>query len=295
MFFQARREFVWRLRSREVTLGLRTLVMGILNVTPDSFSDGGMFAGVEAAVARGVGMLDEGADLLDVGGESTRPGAVALSVGEEQDRVLPVVEGILKERPGAVVSVDTYHAAMARAAVKAGAEIVNDVSGGLWDGGMVTACAEMGCGLVLMHTRGRPGEWAGLAAMEDVVGTVVRELGDRVAGALAAGVGREAIMVDPGFGFGKVGGENFALLAGLGGLREPGFPVLAGVSRKGFLGQAVAEVHGGRVPGAGERERVTVAANVAAVLGGAHVLRVHDVVAGLEGAAVADAVLRAGL
>ena len=268
--------------------------MGILNVTPDSFSDGGLFAEVDAAVERGLEMLEEGAHLLDVGGESTRPGATEVSAGEEQERVLPVLEGILRARPGAIVSIDTYHAATARRAVEAGAEIVNDVSGGLWDGEMLATCAEVGCGVVLMHTRGRPSEWGGLPSLERVALVVKDELEQRVEEALAAGVERERIVVDPGFGFGKMGEENFALLAGLAGLRELGFPVLAGLSRKGFLSRVLASLHGGVAPSSGKRVHGTVAANVAAILGGAHVLRVHDVLPGLEAAAVADAVLAGG-
>jgi dihydropteroate synthase len=174
--------------------------MGVLNVTPDSFSDGGRFFAPERAVAQALQMLDEGADLLDIGGESTRPNADAISVEEEQERVLPVVAAILAARPGAVVSIDTFHASTAEAAVAAGAEIVNDVSGLLWDSDMAPTCARLGCGLVLMHTRGRPQEWKSLPALapDAVVPLVLGDLADRIAEATAAGVSRERIVVDPG-------------------------------------------------------------------------------------------------
>ncbi len=293
MSFVSRPRFDWRLLSRTLPLGERTLVIGILNLTPDSFSDGGRFSSVDAAVERGLGMLDEGADLLDLGGESTRPGAVEVGAGEEQERVLPVLEGILRERPEAILSVDTYHAATAERVVEAGAEIVNDVSGLMWDAGMGNVCGRLGCGMILMHTRGRPADWARLPALrtEEIVPMVRRELVERVEAGLRAGIAREAIVLDPGFGFGKRGDENYPLLAGLGELRGLG-PLLAGVSRKGFLGQSIADLHGGKVPAANARLQVTTAANTAAILAGAHIVRVHDVMAAREAAAVADAVLR---
>ena len=268
--------------------------MGILNVTPDSFSDGGEWSDVGAATAHGLEMLDEGADIVDVGGESTRPGAVALSPAEEQARVLPVLRGILKVRPDAVLSIDTYHAETARAAVEAGAEIVNDVSGLLWDEAMAGVCAELGCGVVLMHTRGRPQEWRGLPrlAPEEVMPLVLRELAGRAEAAMAAGVAREAIVLDPGFGFGKMMGENWPLLGRFEELQGLGFPLLAGVSRKSFLGRALVEA-GVRNSAEAVRE-ATSAANAAAILAGAHVIRVHEVGAVRVAAAVADRVLAAG-
>jgi dihydropteroate synthase len=283
------------LRTRVLALGERTLVMGILNLTPDSFSDGGQFDSVEAATGRGLALLDEGADLLDLGGESTRPGAVELSAEEEQARVLPVLEAILRERPGAVLSVDTYHASTAERAVAAGAEIVNDVSGLLWDEAMGAACARVRCGVILMHTRGRPSDWAALPglAADEVVPLVRRELEERVAMALGAGIAKDSIVLDPGFGFGKRGQENYPLLAGFGELQGLGYPMLAGISRKGFLGQSLARLHEGRVPTASARLAATIAANTAAILAGAHLVRVHDVLAGLEAAAVADETLEA--
>jgi dihydropteroate synthase len=259
--------------------------MGILNVTPDSFSDGGRFLALEAGLEWALAMLDEGADILDLGGESTRPNAVPVSEEEEQGRVLPALRAILKARPEAVVSIDTYHASTARLAVGMGAEIVNDVSGHLWDAEMAGVCAELGCGVVLMHTRGRPQEWGAQARLrqDEVVPLVVRELRERVEAAMGGGIARERIVVDPGFGFGKRGEENLALLAGLGELKGLGLPVLAGLSRKSFL----------RTAGSGDIEAATAAANAAAVLAGAHVLRVHDVGLAREAAAVGDRLLGA--
>src|SRR5271170_122711 len=191
MSFTRRSEFLWRLRTRSLALGVRTLVMGVLNVTPDSFSDGGLYHDADDAVEHGLRMLDEGADLLDVGGESTRPGLKdGLSAADEQERVLPVIAAILKARPEAVISIDTYKASTAKVAVDAGAEIVNDVSGFLWDGEMAATCAGLDCGVVLMHTRGRPDEWKAQAplAVDEVLPLVRRELGQCLQAALDAGV-----------------------------------------------------------------------------------------------------------
>lgn len=275
MSFAGRDRFAWRLRSRVVALGERTLVMGIVNATPDSFSDGGRYD----PVAQGLRLLEEGADVLDVGGESTRPGGGGLVDGaEEQRRVLPVIEALAKA--GAVVSVDTYRASTARLAVEAGAEIVNDVSGLLWDAEMAAACRDLRCGVVLMHTRGMPQEWAALPPMEEIAATVVRELHERVA---ASGVERERLVVDPGFGFGKRGAENYALLAGMSRMQSLGLPVLAGASRKGFLGGDV-----------NDREFATVAFHTACVLAGAHIIRVHDVKAAVQGVRVVDEIVAVG-
>jgi len=290
MPFAVRARFRWRLRTRTLELGPRTLLMGILNVTPDSFADGGKWLERDRAVGHALEMLDEGADMVDLGGESTRPNATGISPAEEQARVLPVLRAVLRARPEAVLSIDTHHAETARMAVEAGAEIVNDVSGHLWDAEMAAACAALGCGAVLMHTRGRPQEWRGLPglAAEEVAPLVVRELEARAREAIAAGVAREAIVLDPGFGFGKAFGENFPLLAGLEELGALGFPLLAGVSRKGFLGRTLAEAGVGATGSADALAEATNVANAAAILGGAHVLRVHDVGQARVVAAIAD-------
>jgi dihydropteroate synthase len=208
-------------------------------------------------------------------------------------RLLPVLEGLLKERPEAIVSVDTYHAATARAAAMAGAEIINDVSGLLWDESMAESVEATRCGLVLMHTRGNPRDWRQMPALKcsEVVPLVMRGLREQLVFAHAAGVAMQSIVLDPGFGFGKLGHENFVLLAGLERLQELKYPLLAGVSRKGFLGEAVKGLQSERLPVAEARLTATVAANVAAVLQGVHVLRVHDVQAAREAAIVGDAIL----
>ncbi|HEX7729495.1 MAG TPA: dihydropteroate synthase [Terracidiphilus sp.] len=292
----------WKLRTRTLALGRQTLVMGVVNVTYDSFSDGGLYLETDAAVEHALRLLDEGADVLDIGAESTRPGSragsvqAAVSADEEQARLLPVVEGILKAAPRAVVSVDTYKASTARAAVAAGAEIVNDVSGFLWDGEIASVCAEAGCGVVLMHTRGRPEEWAGQARLDsdELLANVRAGLCESLRVAEAAGIAAEAIVLDPGYGFGKRYEENFALLARQAELLTLGRPLLAGVSRKSFLGRALAPLHGGvDVPAMG-RGTASVAATVAAILAGAAIVRVHEVRAAVEAARIADAVLDAG-
>ena len=296
MSFTRRSEFLWQLRSRSLALGGRTLVVGVLNVTPDSFSDGGLYHDASDAVARGLRMIDDGADILDVGGESTRPGLKeGLSALDEQGRVLPVIDAILKARPEAVISIDTYKASTVRLAVEAGAEIVNDVSGFLWDGEMAATCAGLGCGVVLMHTRGRPDEWKSQARLADdeVLPLVKRELGERLQAALDAGVSQERIVLDPGYGFGKRFDENYALLARQAELRELGQPLLAGVSRKSFLARTLRPIYGGGDAPMEGRLYPTLAATVAAILGGAHLVRVHDVRAALEAARIADAVLAA--
>jgi dihydropteroate synthase len=296
MAFVRRTAVSWQLRSRSISLGERTMVMGILNITPDSFSGDGILGDRETAVERGLAMLEAGASLLDIGGESTRPGKhEPVSAQEEIDRVLPVIEGILKAAPEAVLSIDTYKAETARVAVKAGAEIVNDVSGFLWDEAMAETCATLKCGVVLTHTRGRPDEWGKLPRLgaEEVVRVVREDLTDRLDRARAAGVCRERIVLDPGIGFGKAFESNYPLLARLGELRELGFPVLAGVSRKSFLGRTLARFHGGVDAAANQRGHATLAAITASILAGADILRVHDVRPCAEAAAIADAVLAA--
>jgi dihydropteroate synthase len=290
-----RTRFEWLLRTRTLALGGQTKIMGILNVTPDSFSDGGRFASRDAALGRAMAMLDEGAHIVDVGGESTRPGATQLPASEEQARVLQVIEAVLKERPETVISIDTFHAETARAAVQAGAEIVNDVSGFTWDDAMAAACAELACGVVLMHTRGRPGEWKTLPAIPPLarMPVVLTGLRDSILTARRAGVASDRIVLDPGFGFGKMGDENYTLLALLHQMHQFGLPVLSGSSRKGFLGRTLAPFYGGESAPVDSRVHATTAANVASVLAGAHILRVHDVRAAAEAAAVADAILDA--
>ncbi len=296
----------WQLRTRALALGARTLVMGVVNITPDSFSDGGMFLDAEAAVARSIECLDEGADILDLGAESTRPGSraggqpdstdqPAVSTDEEQARLLPVLEGVLKARPAAIVSVDTYKSSTARAAVNAGAEIINDVSGFLWDPALATVCAESKAGVVLMHTRGRPEEWRTQQqlAPEAVLATVRDGLEASLAHAQKTGIPTQAVLLDPGYGFGKRFGENYALLARQSRLLSLGRPLLVGVSRKSFLGHTLAPLYSGSAAPVEAREIASVAAMVAAILNGASVVRVHAVRPAIEAAHIADALLAA--
>ena len=301
---EGRRITDWRLRTRSLTLGQRTRVMGVVNITPDSFSDGGLYFAPEAAVEHALELLDEGADLLDLGAESTRPGShvgrdsATVSADEEQARLLPVIEGVLKARPDAIISVDTYKAATARAAVQAGAEIVNDVSGLAWDSGMAAACSETRAGLVLMHTRGTPDEWKTQAQLDpDTLLEMVRSgLANSLSVALAAGIAAESLVLDPGYGFGKRFGENYALLARQGELLAQGRPLLAGVSRKSFLGQGLAKhsVDGDAPQMPKEaRENASLAAMTAAILHGASIVRVHAVRAAVDAAQVADSILDA--
>ena len=294
MPFTRRSKFLWQLRTRSLALGTQTLVMGVLNVTPDSFSDGGLYHSAQEAIEHGLRMLDEGADILDIGGESTRPGQQhVVSAAEEQDRVLPVMQAILRTRPEAVLSIDTYKASTARAAVDAGAEIVNDVSGFLWDEEMAATCASLRCGVVLMHTRGKPDEWRTLPKLgpEDVLPLVKRELEDRLQAALRAGVSRERIVLDPGYGFGKRFEENYPLFARQAELRELGQPLLAGVSRKSFLARTLAALYGGADAPMEKRLHATIAATTAAILAGADIVRVHDVRPAVEAARIADVLL----
>jgi dihydropteroate synthase len=276
--------------------------MGIVNITPDSFSDGGLFLDPAAAVAHAVQLLDEGADLLDLGAESTRPGsragalAPAVSDDEEQARLLPVLENILRARPDAIVSVDTYKAATARAALTAGAEIVNDVSGFTWDARMAAICAKAGCGVVLMHTRGRPEEWRAQTSLapDELLVTVREGLAASLMSATEAGLPLDAIVLDPGYGFGKRFDENYALLARQKELLSLGRPLVAGVSRKSFLGRTLAPLHGGTDAPVAARETASIAALVAAILHGASIVRVHAVRPAVEAARIADAVLNGG-
>lgn len=284
--------FQWNLGTRTLELGKRTLIMGIVNVTPDSFSDGGLYLDSEKAIAHALGLLDEGADIIDVGGESTRPGAkVAVIAEEELRRVLPVIIALKKQRPDATISIDTYKASVARAAVAAGAEIVNDVSGLRWDLQMKKAVAELKCGVVVMHMRGRPEEWRNLSAPSDIVLLVKRELREWVESAVLAGVRRERIAIDPGFGFGKNFEQNYPLLGRFQELQSLGFPLVAGTSRKSFVGRMLAK--DGKDAAVADRLYGNLAAQTALILKGTHILRTHDVKAAAEAARVTDAIIEA--
>jgi dihydropteroate synthase len=258
----------------------RTLVMGVVNVTPDSFSDGGLSFAADTAVAHGRALLEQGADLVDVGGESTRPGAARPPVEEELRRVLPVVRSLAAD--GAVVSVDTMRAEVAARALEAGARLVNDVSGGLADPGMLPLMARAGVPYVLMHWRGHSAGMQANAVYGDVVDEVLGEVRLRIDAALEAGVPPGSLIVDPGLGFAKTPEHNWELLARLGEVRALGRPVLLGASRKAFLGRLLADRTTGEPRPARERDAATAAVSVLAAAQGVWCLRVHDVVSTLD-------------
>lgn len=254
--------------------------MGILNVTPDSFSDGGRYSTPDEALARAETMLSAGADILDVGGESTRPGASEVSEAEELGRVIPVIRAI-RERMDVPVSIDTQKAAVADAALAAGADIINDVSAGESDASMFDVARKHGAGFVLMHMRGTAQTMQDDPTYDNVVRTVMEYLADRRDAALAAGIERDAMVVDPGIGFGKTTSHNVELLSAIGSFHELELPVLIGLSRKRFLGELTGQdVNGRMIPG--------IAGMVMAIAAGAHIARVHDVRESRDAAQVAD-------
>jgi dihydropteroate synthase len=263
---------VWRVRGKSISLS-RPVIVGIVNVTPDSFSDGGRTFSADHAVAHALRLVDEGADVVDIGGESTRPGAQPVHAEEELRRILPVIERVRGELPSVPISVDTVKASVAQAALDAGADIINDVSALRLDPRMAEICAAAGCGVVLMHSRGSVQEMAkyDLANYSDVVAEVRAELDTAVTRARAAGISDESIVLDPGFGFSKRTEHSLQLLRSLEAIVALGFPVLVGLSRKRMVG----ELSGIEQPA--ERDHVTAALNVAAFLHGARLFRVHAV------------------
>ena len=301
--------FPWNVGGRVLELGKRTLIMGVVNVTPDSFSDGGLYFDCDRAVEHALKLLEDGADIIDVGGESTRPGArvlatdslaagkpsptapdpkgrTAVSDQEELDRVIPVIKSLKQKKSAAILSVDTYKARVAKAAVEAGAEIVNDVSGFRWDPLMKKTLAQLQCGTIMMHMRGRPEEWRTLPPVGDIVVVMKREFSDWTQEAVRLGIKRDRIVLDPGLGFGKNFEQNYPILKRLDELHTVRFPLLVGVSRKSFVGRALAN-NGNDAP-VGERLYGTLAAETAAILHGAHIIRTHDVKASVDAARMAD-------
>lgn len=275
----------WHIAGRTLPIGERTLVMGVLNVTPDSFSDGAQFLSPEKALAHAEQMLAEGADIIDVGGESTRPGAIVISPAEELQRVLPIIEELAR-RTTVPISIDTTKAVVARAALDAGAAIVNDISALRFDFHVADEVAKSGAGLVLMHSRGTPATMQRLPPVADIMEEVTSSLRSSVAMAERRGVRRESIVVDPGIGFGKTQEQNIELIAKVDQLAQvfPDFPILIGTSRKSFIGHLLDNAPvTGRLQG-------TMASITAAVLRGAHIVRVHDVKAAVETLRVADAI-----
>ncbi len=273
----------WQCRQDRLIIGAQPLIMGILNATPDSFSDGGSYLSLDAALARGREMLAQGADIIDIGGESTRPGAEPVDARTEMGRVLPVIEA-LATVPGARISIDTAKAEVAREAVRAGACIINDVTALEGDPQMAAVVRETGAGVVLMHMRGTPRTMQDNPQYGDVAGEVADWLATRLVAAGVSGIATEAVVLDPGIGFGKTAAHNIALIAGLDRIARLGRPVLAGMSRKRFIG-----VLSG-VEDADDRLAGSLAALTAAILHGASILRVHDVAESVQAARVAVAV-----
>jgi dihydropteroate synthase len=259
----------WIVRDRSFTWGERTYLMGILNVTPDSFSDGGLFRSLKTATAQAQALTNAGMDILDIGGQSTRPQAQDLRLQEELERVIPVIEAIRKVS-NIPISVDTTKSAVAIAAVKAGADIINDVSGATYDPEMLEAAAQLNVPIILMHLRGTPQTMQQLTNYDNLVEDVIAALKERVAAACAAGVAPDQIAIDPGIGFAKTGAQSIELLKHLNAFRALGHPILVGPSRKSFIGHILNQ------PDPTERVWGTAAACCAAIAGGADLLRIHD-------------------
>jgi dihydropteroate synthase len=281
---------LWRIAGRTMPIGNRTLIMGVLNVTPDSFSDGAQFLSPDKALAHAERMIAEGADILDIGGESTRPGADLITPQEELQRVMPVIQELTK-RVTVPISIDTTKAMVARAALEAGAAIVNDISALRFDFHIADEVAKSAAGLVLMHSRGTPATMQRLPPVHDVFEEVTRSLRSSVAIAERRGVERESIVIDPGIGFGKTQEQNMELIGRLDRLAEAfsDFPILIGTSRKSFVGRLLNDAP------VTNRLHGTMASVTAAVLHGAHIVRVHDVKAAVETVRIADAIHRVTL
>lgn len=277
-----RRHFEWKIRDTTLMLGDRTLIVGVLNVTPDSFSDGGNYLDPDRAFARAVELEDQGADIIDIGGESTRPGSARVPEAEELRRLIPVLKR-MKGKISAYVSVDTYKAAVAEKALEQGASIINDPSGLTFDPELAKAVLHGGGGLIVNHMRGTPETWAKLPPMKDAIRTIGTELDAAVHRAVRAGLDRRQLVVDPGLGFGKRKEQNLVILAHLNEFARLELPLMAGPSRKHFVAKE----------SAAETEFATAAAVTAAVLGGAHFVRVHDVKAMKAVVEVADEIARA--
>jgi dihydropteroate synthase len=279
----ARRHFIWKLAGRELLLGERTLLMGVLNVTPDSFSDGGKYMDPDRAFARAIELEEQGADIIDVGAESTKPGSARISEAEELRRLVPVLKR-LQGKLSVPISVDTYKSAVAEKAMEYGAAIINDPSGLTFDAQLARVAAQHDAGLIVNHMRGTPETWAKLGPIKDVMGTIGKDLDASAHRAVRAGVDRSRIAIDPGLGFGKRKEQNAEILAGLGTFAALEFPIVVGPSRKSFLPQL-------EKPSAGFLQCATAAAVTASILGGAHIVRIHDVLEMKAAALVADQII----
>jgi dihydropteroate synthase len=279
-----RKLFYWKLKNHEIKLGERTALMGVLNITPDSFSDGGKYSDPDRAFARALELEEQGADIVDIGAESTRPGSARISEAEEIRRLIPVLKR-LKDRLAVPISVDTYKAEVAERALDLGVAIINDPSGLTIEPNLARVVANHDAGMILNHMRGRPETWAKLAPMRDPIATIAKDLDAAASRARRSGVDKGRIVIDPGIGFGKRKEQNSLILARLGALASLDLPVLVGPSRKEFLAHATAE----------ETRFATAAAVTACILGGAHIVRVHDVREMRAAADVADEIASAGL
>ena len=277
-----RKLYFWKLKRREIQLGDRTLLMAVLNVTPDSFSDGGKYADPDRAFARALELEAQGADILDIGAESTRPGSARVSAAEEMRRLIPVLKR-LQDRLTIPVSVDTYKAEVAERALDLGVDIINDPSGLTIEPQLARVVSNHDAGLVLNHMRGRPESWPKMGPMPDPVAGIVRDLGAAVSRARRVGIATSKLAIDPGLGFGKRKEQNALILGHLGALALIDLPIMAGPSRKSFLAQQDVE----------QTEFATAAAVTACVLGGVHMVRVHDVRAMRAATDLADEILRA--
>lgn len=277
----SRKHYQWKLKQREFILGERTIILGVLNVTPDSFSDGGRYLDPDRAFARAIELEEQGADIIDIGAESTRPGAERVAEAEELRRLVPVLKR-LEGKLNVPISVDTYKSAVAERAMEYGAEIINDPSGLTFDPQLAKVTANHGAALILNHMRGTPESWAKLPPLKDVMAVILKDQEASVHRATGAGVARSSIAVDPGLGFGKRKEQNAEILARLSLMAQLELPILVGPSRKSFLAH----------PSAKETEFASAAAVTAAILAGAHLVRVHDVTAMRAAADVADAILR---
>jgi dihydropteroate synthase len=279
-----RKLFYWKLNKRELKLGERTLIMGVINLTPDSFSDGGRYTDPDRAFARAIELEEQGADIIDIGAESTRPGSARVPVAEEIRRLIPVLKR-LKDRLTVPVSVDTYKAEVADRALELGVEIINDPSGLTWEPQLARVVSNHNAGLVLNHMRGRPETWAKLAPMPDPMTTIGHELEAAVSRTRTVGIDKARIVVDPGLGFGKRREQNSLILAHIGELMPLDLPILVGPSRKHFLSHETQD----------ETRYATAAAVAISIMGGAHIVRVHDVREMRAAADVADDIVRTRL
>jgi dihydropteroate synthase len=285
-FVEKRPAFSLKCRGKTLHLGLRTQIMGILNVTPDSFSDGGTYYEPAKAIARAFEIESEGADILDIGGESTRPGAAPVSWEEEQDRILPVIEAVAG-KVSIPISIDTRHARVASAAIEYGASMINDISGLFHDSEMASTAAHYQVPVIIMHSSGDPQVMQSRVDYKSLISDIIRSFELRIQLAIDAGIKQESIVIDPGIGFGKTVSQNFQIIKNLDRFLSLGYPLLIGVSRKSFIGKTLGLPEGQRIYG-------TAAAVTACILNGIHIIRVHDVAVMKQVAAIADHLLQGG-